>query len=153
MWREILLCRCAMSSSKKNTLESSTYHTCPRYVHSHPPLLSSPLLSSISTSATPIPFPSSDQSHLTLANGPSSDCHNSMHLMLEIVIHSLSLSLSLSGSLYLHLLVSYARSSITSYLLSPLHPSQASLPHIKPFKILAETIGSMQAQLSESPIK
>lgn len=38
---------------------------------------------------------------------------------------------------------------------SCLHPCpfQASLPHIKPFKILAETIGSMQAQLSDSPIK
>jgi D-3-phosphoglycerate dehydrogenase len=29
----------------------------------------------------------------------------------------------------------------------------SSLPHIKPFKILAETIGSIQSQLSESPVK
>ena len=29
----------------------------------------------------------------------------------------------------------------------------SSLPHIKPFKTLAETIGAMHAQLSESPVK
>ena len=39
------------------------------------------------------------------------------------------------------------------HLLSSSLSYQASLPHIKPFKILAETIGSMQAQLSDSPIK
>ena len=29
----------------------------------------------------------------------------------------------------------------------------SSLPHIKPFKTLAETIGAMQAQLSDSAVK
>jgi hypothetical protein len=29
----------------------------------------------------------------------------------------------------------------------------ANLPHVKPFKALAEIIGSIQSQLSESPIR
>ena len=35
----------------------------------------------------------------------------------------------------------------------PCPMAQATLPHIKPFKILAETIGAILAQTSDSPIK